>query len=144
MANNDNSNMDAPVTHRELREILADYPTKQDLRVQLGLVVDALSDRMDKQAAALRVEWRTELRAFAEDIKTDIKTDIKQFVSTEIGNVRDHIEQHVSTEIAAQTSASNDEHLAEISVIDEQYKDLPPRVTRLEQKVFPPKRQRRR
>ncbi|HEY5947336.1 MAG TPA: hypothetical protein VIV40_17650, partial [Kofleriaceae bacterium] len=29
-------------------------------------------------------------------------------------------------------------------VVDEKYKDLPPRVVRLENKVFPPKRQRRR
>ena len=56
----------------------------------------------------------------------------------------EQMEQRLLAELARHTSAANEEMRGNVAVVDEQYKDLPARVTRLEAKVFaPPKRKRR-
>jgi hypothetical protein len=49
-------------------------------------------------------------------------------------------EQRLLTELARHTRANYEEMSTQISIIDEKYTDLPPRVSRLETKVFAPKR----
>jgi len=52
----------------------------------------------------------------------------------------DSSERRLLTELARHTRASYEEMSTQISVIDEKYADLPPRVSRLERKAFPPRR----
>lgn len=121
--------MEQPVTKRELRQELAEFRTELRAELQQGLsfVIDTLTARM-----------------------AELRTDIMQHVSTEIARAttasKEEMMRHLSTEFAKATSASNDQHRDQLTVIDDKYKDLPPRVARLERAVFPPKptRQRRR
>ena len=52
----------------------------------------------------------------------------------------DSSERRLLSELARHTRASYEEMSTQISVIDEKYADLPPRMSRLEIKVFPPRR----
>jgi len=52
----------------------------------------------------------------------------------------DSSEQRLLAELARHTRASSEDMSAQIAVIDEKYADLPPRVGRLETKVFRTKR----
>jgi len=52
----------------------------------------------------------------------------------------DASERRLLAELARHTRASHEEMSTQISVIDEKYADLPPRVRRLEIKAFPPRR----
>lgn len=54
------------------------------------------------------------------------------------------MEARLMRELRSQTKASEDELASRPVAVDEQYKDLPARVTRLETKVFPPRKPRRR
>ena len=121
--------MSAAVTRAELREELASYPTKADLREELErfatkkdleLWGGALLDRIERGDAALRAEMgnlRTELR----DEMAEQRTEMKRLLQAGI-----------------------EQFQRSLRVFDDPYRDLPERVTRLEAKVFPPKRTRRR
>jgi chromosome segregation ATPase len=52
----------------------------------------------------------------------------------------DGFEQRLLTELARHTQAIHESMSMQISVIDEKYADLPPRMSRLEAEVFAPKR----
>jgi hypothetical protein len=54
------------------------------------------------------------------------------------------MEQRLMGELGRATKSSEEELTTRVRVVDDQYKDLPARVTKLEAKVFaPPKRKRR-
>jgi hypothetical protein len=50
------------------------------------------------------------------------------------------MEQRIIDELRRHTTASAEELRTQVSVVDEQYRDLPGRVTRLEAKVFGPRK----
>jgi hypothetical protein len=67
---------------------------------------------------------------------------MERFASSE-----DSMKRWFSAQLARHTGAVDERHRTEVSVVDDKYKDLPERVTKLEAAVFPPppvKRQRRR
>jgi len=54
----------------------------------------------------------------------------------------DALEQRLMVELARHTRAISESLSTQITVIDDKYAGLPPRVTRLETKVFAPRRRR--
>jgi hypothetical protein len=123
--------MSTPVTRAELREELARYPTKAELHealarsdatfdTKLDLWGGALLARMAELETRLRVERRADLDRFGRELRAEI-----------------HLE------FATQLRSFEEFTRSMIVAINEPYRDLPPRVTRLENKVFAPKRKRR-
>jgi hypothetical protein len=117
---NAEEDMEKPVTKRELLEVTTKLEAKFDAKFDTFL--GAILARVDQVAGEL-VRY--------------------------ISEVEHRLREHVSTELAIQTRGIERRHLDELSAHDEKYKDLPPRVSRLEAAVFPPgappaKRQRRR
>jgi hypothetical protein len=132
--------MDKPVTRRELREELEQYPKRTELEMWGGALnakidavdakvdaVDAKVDAVDAKVDALGIRLDgliAEFNAFARLVKTtfdELALELARHANRILESVHD---------IAG--------------VVDEKYKDLPARVVRLENTVFRPKRQRRR
>lgn len=105
--------MDEPVTRRELHEAL---------EIWGEVLADRIEARIDARLEAHRAETRAELQA--------IRTDLRD------------MEGRLHDELARHSSANRDELTGRVNVVDEQYRDLPARVTRLEATVFAPKRKR--
>lgn len=108
------SDMDRPVTKRELVEILderlANYPTKGELE-----------------------------RALA---RYATKDDVQQICSIWALGLERKVDQ-LSVDLARHVNAILEAVRGQIGVVDDKYKDLPPRVKKLEDKVFAAKRSRR-
>jgi hypothetical protein len=117
---NDDDDMDKPVTKRELHEALEIWG-------------GALEARID---AKLEAKLDAKLGAF--EARIDAKLDAKLDSKIEAMGAR------FSAELAQHTNRILDAVYEITGAVDEKYSDLPARVTRLEAKVFPPKRQRRR
>jgi hypothetical protein len=126
--------MSHPVTRAELREELSSYATKADLREELALTKaelrEELASKRDLQGWAERLidMFRTEVRSQSEALRMEMRT------------FRDELAQ----DLARHVRAANEEMRDWLRGFDDRYKDLPPRVDKLEAKVFAPKRRRRR
>lgn len=123
--------MTKPVTRGELIEILSDYATKKDLDTWGG----ALSDRMT------RVEQR--LDGVEHGLATVVQTirETQQTMRETQQTMREN-QQTLLDELRRHPAASAEDLRTHVSVVDEQYRDLPARVTRLEATVFAPKKRR--
>jgi hypothetical protein len=95
---------DQVITRKILREELADFVTKAELRTQLATFTDAVIARMDAGFSTL--------------------------------------EHRLHIDIASWTRAIEEKTAATLRVLDDKYGSLPPRVSRLEAKVFAPRRKR--
>jgi hypothetical protein len=115
------TDMSTPVTRGELREELAQLERK------LESWGGALLARI--QSGERRIE-SSERRLLAR-IESGEQRMLERI---------DASEQRLLAELARHTRASSEDMSAQISVFDEKYADLPPRVSRLETKVFAPKR----
>jgi hypothetical protein len=119
-----NDDMTTPLTRRDLDEVLdqrlAKYPTR---------------DELDERLTKLRTDLRAEFAADRAALRTEIAADTRA------------TNEKLRAEIAADTRALNEVLLEDafkrFRVIDDQYKDLPTRVAKLERKVFPPPRRKR-
>jgi hypothetical protein len=106
--------MSTPVTRGELREELAVLELKFEQKLELwGGALLARITESDQRAK------ESEQRLLARATES---------------------EQRMLTEIARHIRAANEAMIAQLSVIDEKYADLPRRVRRLETKVFVAKR----
>ena len=134
--------MTEPVTRGELIEILSDYPTKKDLS-------EALSDYatktdLDTWGGALsarigHVEQRldgVEQRLDGVEQRLD---GVVQRLDGVVQTIRE-TSQTLLNELRRHTTANAEDLRTQVSVIDEQYRELPARVTRLEATVFAPKK----
>jgi hypothetical protein len=106
--------MDAPVTKRELHEAL---------EVWAG----AIRAEMASLHSELRSELRSEVRSELGELRTEMAT----------------LRRDLAADVVSHIKAANEEMRAWMTAFDDRYRDLPPRVTRLESKVFAPKRRRR-
>jgi len=109
-----------PVTRDELREELARYPTREDLREELARY-------------PTREELKEELARFVtrEDVGLWMQTIAQQHqvLVSEIRASHDVLLRAIGR--AARVAA--EEHRRELGVLDDRYRDLPGRVTALEQ-----------
>jgi hypothetical protein len=119
--------MDAPATRRDLHDALDTWTGALNARVDnrfdvVTARIDAVNARIDHVAIAI-----------THDIVTQVKALLKV------------LEDRLMGELRHQATGSARELEDRLVVIDEPYRDLPRRVTKLEAKVFgpPPKRRRR-
>jgi hypothetical protein len=120
----DATDMSTPVTRGELREELAQLATKAEL-AQLATKAELaqLATKVDLWGGALVARIQSGER-FMERLLERI----------------DSSEQRLLAELARHTKASAEAMVAQISIIDEKYADLPLRMSRLEAEVFRGKR----
>ncbi len=128
---NPHGDMTTPVTRGELREELATFRT--EIRTELS---------------ELRTELRTELQEFRHEIKAEMKAELKEELKRFMS--RDELAHMLETWAGAMTAefrrsfkAAEESFRRDFGILDEKYRDLPPRVTRLENKVSPPRSRRR-
>lgn len=97
-----------------------------------------MSDRPDMDAPVTRREMHDALDRWATVI-------IEMVVASErrLTAAMRSMEDRLVVELGRATRASEEELTSRLAVVDEQYKDLPTRVTKLEAKVFATKRGRR-
>lgn len=98
--------------------------TRRELYEALDIWLGAIMSRMDVSLDA---------RFAAFDAKLDVKLDTK--LGEQVAIIQADLARHVKV--------MEENGRRGLAVVDEQYKDLPPRVTRLEAKVFAPKRRRK-
>lgn len=112
----DETDMERPVTRRELKEELGKLDAK----------LDAKLDRVEAKAEFARLDAKIDAACGALLARMD------------------QIVAEMRAEMTRQTKAAMEWALDQFRVVDDKYADLPRRVTRLEGKVFPPRRARRR
>ncbi len=155
------NDMLTPATKADLREAIDDVFDKlrQDIRADrdaaraetreaIQTAIDKLrqevkADRdtaLDTWAGALRAELasKQDLRALGTQLRTELAS--KQ----ELHATVDRLRTEMRSAFAKLTRVVQESTYTHFTVIDDKYADLPPRVARLEAKVFPPRRTRRR
>jgi hypothetical protein len=135
MSDSNEDDMDTPITKREALEL---FITKRDFHD----VMKNLFDYLDKRFDAIDKRFETEsVNNAAEHAAT------RTFVTSEIDKSESRMKSWFGAELAQHTGTVDERHRTELSVIDDKYKELPERVSKLEAAVFPAppaKRQRRR
>ena len=131
--------MDAPVTRRELHETLELWGGALAARLEgrfVGLErrMDGLEGRMDGLEGRMGgIEGRMDgIEGRMDGLEGRIVALFESF------------EARFMTELRAQVRGALEDVRAQVSAIDDKYNDLPARVGRLEAKVFPPRKPRRR
>src|SRR5262249_33262171 len=110
--------------------------------------VRVVPDSPDMSHPVTRAELREELSKYATKLDLDawgnrllemMRTEIRSEIRSEMRVAR----QELGEELARHVRAANEEMRDWMRAFHDPYKDLPPRVDRLEAKVFAPKRRRR-
>src|SRR5262245_42452355 len=118
--------MSAPVTRDELRAEL-------DQRLApLATKAEFLTIKADLEERVALLATKVELYAMKDEL------------GAKLNAWGDRLMMHVSEEVARFAGVVMEEMARRISVVDDQYKDLPGRVNRLETVVFPPRPARKR
>jgi hypothetical protein len=129
------TDMSTPVTRGELREELEQF--RQELRQELKQELVHLATKAELAPLATKAELAP-LATKAELAHLATKTELELWG----GALRAHIdrtEQRLSAELARHAGAIQESMIALFAARDEQYADLPGRVSRLEAAVFAPK-----
>jgi hypothetical protein len=153
--------VNAPVTRAELREELKNHPTRAELKAELDPIRDALKQH-DLRFDAMMATMGEMFAAIGQQIAAIGQRLVgmeQRMVGTEqrmgamekgmgameqrIGQQMVAMEQRLTDELRRHTSSSADASRSELAVVDDKYKDLPERVTKLEAKVFAKPRGRR-
>jgi hypothetical protein len=111
----DATDMSTPVTGGELRAELQQF-----------------EERLEQRFASLMT--RVDLEFWGGVLLARIESGEQRMIQR-----MDSLEQRLLIELGRHTRAIQESLSAQIAVVDEKYADLPPRVTRLEGAVFPPK-----
>jgi hypothetical protein len=134
------TDMSNPVTRDELRAELAPLATKAELApLATKAAIAPLATKAELQAFKIEFEfWSGGLLARLqrmEGLQQGLQQELQQGFQRMEG-----LEQRLAAELARHTRASLESMSTQISVIEEKYADLPPRVSRLEGKVLPRER----
>lgn len=103
--------MDAPVTLRQLREELRQFVT--------------------------RTELQTELETFGEKLEARLEARLEAKFDAKLEKIRREIVLDIGEEMARQIRAGQEETRAWLRTLDDQYRDLPKRVTTIEASELP-------
>ena len=129
--------MDAPVTRREMHEALETWAA-----VVIDNVIGKMTDKMTSMLAAS--EQRLTSMIVSVEQRLTAVMGAMSMLEVRLTSAMHDVEARLTSQLAGGTKASEEELTTRVRVVDEQYKDLPARVTTLEAKVFaPPKRKRR-
>ncbi len=128
MTNASDDDMTKPITRGEFKQELAAF--EQRIDTKLDLLLGAIMARFDDVYARF-----DDVYARFDNVNARFDNVNVRFDNV---NVRfDTIREELAMDIARHTSASAEHLRADVGVVDEKYKDLPPRVTKLEVAVFP-------
>jgi hypothetical protein len=116
--------MSTPVTRGELREELAQLEQRLEQKFE---------QRLDQRLAHFAT--KAELEVWGGALLARIESGEQRMIER-----MESLEQRLLMELARHTRAITESVSMQISVIDEKYADLPPRVSRLEDEVFAPER----
>jgi hypothetical protein len=122
----DGTDMSTPVTRGELQAELAHLATKAELEIWGG----ALLARIESGEQRL-IERIDGLEQRFDGLEQRFDGFEQRF---------DGFEHRLLAELACHTRAIYESMSMQVSIIDEKYADLPPRMSWLEAEVFPPKR----
>lgn len=108
-----------------------------------------MSDTPDMDAPVTRREMYEALETWAGAIIekmttaiTELRTELRNALRIDLRNELRATERRLSAELRQHTKSSEDELATRLVAVDQQYTDLPARVTRLEAKVFAPSRRK--
>jgi hypothetical protein len=147
----DATDMSTPVTRGELRAEIAPLATKAELRAEIA----PLATKAELQSAIAPLATKAEIALLATKAEIALlatKAELRAEVALLATKVEldlwggallarmDAFEHRLLAEVARHTNATFEAMSTQISVIDEKYADLPPRVSRLEGKMFTPER----
>ena len=158
----ESSEMDQPVTRRELREDLANFPTKAELREELANFPTKAELREElanfptkaelREEFATKAELREELGSLKAELREELasKLDLQTMtrlllcemdsretrLRADMAAQFEHFEHRIVTtlrdDLAHHFRAAEESMRSQISALDEKYADLPGRVTALE------------
>jgi hypothetical protein len=128
-------------TKQELADAVAPLATKQEL-------ADAVAPLATKQELADRLADAVAPLATKADIEARFatKTELDLWGGALLARMQEMFAEQTAAmhEAIARALRASQEYFTGLArVLDDKYRDLPPRVTRLEAKVFPPQRTRR-
>jgi hypothetical protein len=106
-----------------------------------------MSESSDMDAPVTRRELHEALELWGGAITAQLTAIIREMLEASEQRTKATIaatEQSLLAELKHQTRGNTEDWSAKLTTVDDQYKDLPARVTRLEAKVFAPKRRRNR
>lgn len=121
------TDMSTPVTRGDLHAAIAPLATKAE--------IVPLATKAELQEAVARLATKAELESCFEALLAHIESREQRLVD-QIGKRIDGVEQRLLTELARHTNAVFEAMSGHIAVIDDKYKGLPERVSRLERTVF--------
>ena len=130
----DAMDMSTPVTRGELRAELAAAIAPLATKAELA----PLATKAELAAAIAPLATKTELEHWGGALLARIESLERRFDGFE--RRFDGLEQRLHAELARHATAMCEMMSKQISVIDERYADLPPRVHRLETEAFGPTR----
>ena len=110
---------------------MPDEPDMNEV-ITRGTLNEALGIWAGAIVAQVVTQLRGEIAAMADNIEDRLRATLA-----------DDIAKRLSNELRRHTNASKEELRTQLTAVDDQYKDLPPRVRKLEEVVFAPKRKRR-
>ena len=136
----DTTDMATPVTRGEMRAELVQFEARFDQKLEMW--GGALLERIKASEQGLIERIKASEHRLIERIKASEQCLIERIKASEQRLIEriDDSERRLLTELARHTRASHEEMSTQVSVIDEKYADLPPRVRRLEAEVFAPRR----
>jgi hypothetical protein len=127
--------MDAPVTRREMH---------QALELWAGAIIEKVTASVTENVTASVTEKVTEKLTAMVAASERRLTAMVAASERRLSAAMVAMEERLMTELGRATRASAEELASRITVVDEQYRDLPTRVSRLEAKVFAPAKRKRR
>ena len=102
-----------------------------------------MPDESEMAVPVTRGEMETALAKLANDIIGALRSELGGAVATlrgEIGTAFNMCEEHIGLQIQAQARQTEENVIARVEGVLDPYKGLPQRVSKLEAKVFAPKR----
>ena len=151
--------MNAPVTRAELREELATevakLATKAELQEEVAKLATKAELREEVAKLATKAELHSALEIWAGALREELKADAQQreermtatitatttatitatitaATASMTATITANIAEHVSTELARHVGAFKEHTQTQISVIDDKYQDVPPRLANVE------------
>jgi arsenate reductase-like glutaredoxin family protein len=140
-------------TKTELEKLIAELGASKEELQRLGAELWAeLASKEDLQRLGAELATKRELELWGGALKSQIDERDRTLEDRLAERLEDRLAerlaqtlgQRLSDEFARWAKALDEMWRSQFRAVDDKYADLPPRVTRLEAKVFPPRRTRRR
>jgi hypothetical protein len=130
----DAPDMSAPVTRGELQEELKRLEQATSAKIQQA--IEPLATKTELEKAIESLATKAELAKAIEPLAT--KVELEMWGGALLDRI-EHMRRELHADLARHANALHESMVALIHGYDDKYKDLPPRVVRLESAVFAPK-----